>query len=221
MGHVLYFHGYNMIKILIIDDHPLVADGIATMTRDLEWLQIVEACRSAAAALDFLREKEPEIILLDISLPDMNGLDLCREIRKINKVSKIIGLTSANETGLIVQFLQNGGDGYLLKNMERAELLDAINQVMDGRRYLSRDANEKLLEHFGSVNDAMKNAPVLTRREKEILMLLHDGMTGPQIAGKLFLSPYTVETHRKNLMQKFGVNNLQQLLRVAKENRLL
>jgi DNA-binding NarL/FixJ family response regulator len=209
------------IKLLIIDDHPLVSDGIATMLKDIDWLQIAATCKSGESALEYLQDHEPEIILLDISLPGMNGLDLCREIRVKNKISKIIGLTSANETALIAQMLHNGADGYLLKNMERSELLTAIETVMDGHRYLSREANEKLLEHFTSVGDALKHQPVLTRREKEILGLLENGLTGPQIAAKLFLSPYTVETHRKNLMQKFNANNLQQLLKLARESRLI
>jgi two-component system, NarL family, nitrate/nitrite response regulator NarL len=100
-------------------------------------------------------------------------------------------------------------------------LITAVSEVMNGKTYLSKAANDKLLEQFHSVNDAVEKAPVLTRREKEILQLLYDGFTGPQIAAKLFLSHYTIETHRKNLMQKFGVNNAQQLLKIAKDNRLI
>lgn len=210
-----------MITLLIIDDHPLVSDGISTMLKGVDHVQVMHACKTGREALDFLSQQTPDIILLDISLPDMNGIELCAGIRQHNKTSRIIGLTSANETGLITQLLSRGANGYLLKNMEREELITAINQVMSGKIYLSREANDKLLEQFTSVTDAVEKTPVMTRREKEILQLLYDGLTGPQIAEKLFLSPYTVETHRKNLLQKFNVNTSLQLLKLAKENRLI
>ncbi|MBL0067462.1 MAG: response regulator transcription factor [Chitinophagaceae bacterium] len=105
--------------------------------------------------------------------------------------------------------------------MERSELLMAIDEVLNGKIFLSKAANQKILEQFNSVNDAVKNTPLLTRREKEVLKLLYEGLTGPQIAEKLFLSHYTIESHRKNLMQKLNVNSVQQLLKVAGENKLI
>ena len=210
-----------MITILIIDDHPLVSDGIATMIKNAGHLLIIGTCKTGKQGLEFLITQEPDIILLDISLPDINGLELCSLIRKKNKVSKIIGLTSANETGLITQLLINGANGYLLKNMEREELITAIDRVMAGKTFLSAAANEKILEQYHSVSDAVKHTAILTRREKEILRLLSEGLNGPQIAEKLFLSPYTVETHRKNLLQKFNVGSTQLLLKAARRNKLL
>lgn len=210
-----------MISILVIDDHPLVGDGIKMMVKDIEYLQIISICKSGKEALEFLVDSNPDIILLDISLPDTDGLELCSLIRKSNKKTKIIGLTSTNEAGIITQLLANGGNGYLLKNMEREELITAINEVMNGKIFLSKAANQKILEQFHSLKEAMKNTPVLTRREKEILNLLHEGFTGPQIAEKLFLSHYTIETHRKNLMQKLNANTTQQLLKIAKDYKLI
>ena len=210
-----------MTRILIIDDHPLVIDGVATMVKGVEYLEVMGACKSGRDALDFLSGNEPDIILLDISLPDIDGLELCSQIRKTNKTVKIIGLTSTNEAGIITQFLAKGGNGYLLKNMEREELLTAIDEVLNDKIFLSKAANQKILEQYHTVSDALKSTPVLTRREKEILQLLYDGLTGPQIAEKLFLSPFTIETHRKNLMQKLNVNSTQLMLRYAKENKLL
>lgn len=210
-----------MLNIFIIDDHPLIAGGIAMMLKDVEYVHIQGTAATAAEALQFLESYEPEIILLDISLPDMDGLRLCDIIRGKNKYSKIIGLTSTNDTSIITQLLQRGGNGYLLKNIEREELLEAIDRVIDGKIFLSRAANEKVLEQFSSVSSAINDMPAITRREKEILILLEEGLNGPQIAERLFLSPYTVETHRKNLMQKLNVNNSQQLLKTAKKLNLL
>lgn len=210
-----------MINLFIIDDHPLVAGGIAMMLKDVEYLSIQATATTGADALDFLSSHQPEIILLDISLPDMDGLQLCDIIRKDNKYSKIIGLTSADDTSIIMQLLQRGANGYLLKNMERDEFLEAIDKVMDDKIFLSKAANEKVLEQFFSITSAVNEMPAITRREKEILLLLEDGLNGPQIADKLFLSPYTVETHRKNLMQKLNVSSTQQLLKTAKEMRMI
>jgi DNA-binding NarL/FixJ family response regulator len=205
-----------MINIFIIDDHPLVAGGIAMMLKDVEYVNIQGTAINGADALEFLNNHQPEIILLDISLPDTDGLQLCDSIRKNNKYSKIIGLTSANDASIITQLLHRGANGYLLKNMERNELLEAIDKVMDDKIFLSKAANEKVLEQFSSISSAINEMPAITRREKEILLLLEEGLNGPQIAERLFLSPYTVETHRKNLMQKLNVNSTQQLLKTAK-----
>ena len=105
--------------------------------------------------------------------------------------------------------------------MERSELLEAIDKVMDGKIFLSKAANERVLEQFSSVSTALNGLPALTRREKELLQLLEDGLNGPQIAEKLFISHFTVETHRKNLMQKLNVNSTQQLLKLAREKKLV
>lgn len=210
-----------MVHILLIDDHPLVTDGIKTMLATQEGLVVSAAAKTAKEALGLLEKATFEIILLDLSLPDMDGLLLCSEIRKSNEHSKIIALTSTNETGIITQFLQRGGNGYLLKNMERHELIEAIAQVQLGKIYLCKGANEKILEQYRNVEVATQQAPVLTRREKEVLQLLNEGLTGPQIAKQLFLSPLTVETHRKNLMQKFNVNNAQMLLKLARQQKLI
>lgn len=210
-----------MLSMIIIDDHPLVGEGVSRMLVNLDYIRVNGICKSAAEALTYLEQQPADIILLDISLPDMDGLELCKLIRKQNKDVKIIGLTSTNEAGIITQLLANGGNGYLLKNMERDELIFAIDEVMNGKIFLSQAANQKILEQFHSLKDAMNSVPVLTRREKEILQLLYEGLTGPQIAEKLFLSNYTIETHRKNLMQKMNANNTQQLLKLAKDYRLI
>jgi DNA-binding NarL/FixJ family response regulator len=208
-------------RLLIIDDHPLVRDGIQTMLRDETSIHITAAAKTATEALAFLAADEPDIILLDISLPDMDGLALCEKIRLSHKKVKIIGLTSTNEAGIITGLLQRGGNGYVLKNMERAELLLAIQTVLNGKVYLSAAANQKILEQFQQGNSSARDVPMITRREKEILQLLADGLNGPQIAEKLNLSPLTVETHRKNLFRKFNANSVQMLLKIARDYKLV
>jgi two-component system, NarL family, nitrate/nitrite response regulator NarL len=209
-----------MISLLVIDDHPLVASGIAAMLRG-EDIEVKDTAKTGMEALGLISSNQYHIILLDISLPDMDGLVLCSEIRKADKTAKILGLTSVNETGIITQLLQRGGNGYLLKNMERNELLEAVYKVLGGKIYLSKEANDKILEQYRNIDLATQSIPTITRREKEILGLLNEGLNGPQIASKLFLSPYTVETHRKNLMQKFNMSSTQLLLKTARELQLI
>lgn len=210
-----------MVNLIIIDDHPLVIDGIRTMLKDADWIKITGAFKTGNSAIEFIAKQKTDIILLDLNLPDIDGLQLCSTIHHQNRHIKIIGLTSINEGGIISQFLQRGGSGYLLKNMERDELLKAINVVLDGSIYLSKEANEKILQQFHNVEDAAGAVPTLTRREKEILHLLNEGFNGPSIAEKLILSPYTIETHRRNLMQKFNVHNTQSLLHTASTMKVI
>lgn len=210
-----------MINLLIVDDHPLVIDGISTMLKDVDWINIVPSCKTAKSTLNYLEDNNPDIILLDLNLPDMHGLELCQLIHSKNKKIKIIGLTSIDEAGIIARFLQSGGNGYLLKNIEREELLHAIDIVSEGSIYLSRQANDKVLRQFQNTKDITSSAPALTRREKEILDLLSKGLNGPTIAEQLFLSPFTVETHRRNLMQKLNAHNTQSLLNIAAKWKLI
>lgn len=207
-----------MIKILIIDDHPLVIDGIKTMLKDETYLRIEAAVKNGKDALDFLENKPAvDIILLDINLPDIDGLRLCELIRNKDKTVKIVGLTYVNEAGIITQLIRKGANGYLLKNMEREELIEAINKVMNGSVYLSKAANEKIIQQLQGLGLPQNGIPALTRREKEILQLLCEGNTSQEIADKLFLSYYTVDTHRKNMLQKFNVHNTQSLMNVVRE----
>jgi len=211
-----------MIKILIIDDHPLVIDGIKTMLKDEGYLRIEASVKTAKEALSYLDNNlSPDIILLDINLPDTDGLRLCEIIREKDKSVKIIGLTYVNEAGIITQMIKKGANGYLLKSMEREELIEAINKVMDGSVYLSKAANEKILQQLQHYDLSQKNIPVLTHREKEILQLLSEGMTSNEIAARLFLSNYTIDTHRKNMLQKFNVHNTQSLINAVRKLGIL
>jgi DNA-binding NarL/FixJ family response regulator len=192
------------------------------MLKDVGYMQIVGAVKNAKDAIAFIEQNpETDIILLDINLPDMDGLELCALIRQTNKSSKIIGLTYVNEAGIITQLIKKGGNGYILKNMEREELITAINQVMEGVIYLSKAANEKIIQQLQAYELPGKTVPALTRREKEVLQLLTKGLTSQEIAAQLFLSTYTVDTHRKNMLQKFNVHNTQSLINMATELRIL
>lgn len=211
-----------MIKLIIIDDHPLVADGIATMLKDESYLQIVASAKTGRQGLAILREyPDCEVILLDINLPDTDGLQLCEQIRQVYPNLKIIGLTSVNEAGIISQMIRRGANGYLLKDMEKEELLHAINRVLDGHVYLSKGANDKILQQLRELDINPHQVPMLTRREKEILSLLDQGLSSQEIASRLSLSIHTIDTHRKNMLQKLNVHNTPALLKAAGKLGLL
>ncbi|NCT77106.1 MAG: response regulator transcription factor [Chitinophagaceae bacterium] len=211
-----------MIKLIIIDDHPLVADGIATMLKEESYLQIVASAKTGRQGLAILSEyPDCEVILLDINLPDTDGLQLCEQIRQLYPNLKIIGLTSVNEAGIISQMIRRGANGYLLKDMEKEELLHAINRVLDGHVYLSKGANDKILQQLRELDINPHQIPMLTRREKEILSLLDQGLSSQEIASRLSLSIHTIDTHRKNMLQKLNVHNTPALLKAAGKLGLL
>lgn len=210
-----------MIRILIVDDHPLVADGIKAILLGVADIEVVGVCKSAQACRDFLSGNEADVVLLDLNLPDEDGMVLGRQIIQTYPHLGIIALTSTGDTAIIARCLSDGFKGYLLKDMEPGELIDAIQKVVLGKMYVSASANEKLLTHFSSIREATSMAIVLTRREKEILLLLHGGFSGPQISEKLFLSPLTVETHRKNMMRKLEASNTQMLIHKAQHLKLM
>ena len=201
---------------MIIDDHPLVVDGVTTMLKDECYLEVIGAARTGRQALSMLSEHPGcDVVLLDINLPDTDGLQLCEQIRRLNASVKIICLTSVNEAGIISQMIRKGANGYLLKDMEKTELITAINKVLDGDVYLSKAANDKILQQLRELDINPQQIPMLTRREKEILSLLDKGLSSQEIAEKLSLSIYTIDTHRKNMLQKMNVHNTPALLKAA------
>lgn len=208
-----------MTTVLLIDDHPLIADGVISMLRTDSSIDVLGVARTGENAIDFLKNETPDVILLDVHLPDTDGLKLCESIVAMKTASKVLMLTSVTDAAIISQALSRGASGYLVKDIERKELLSAIDTVLGGKIFVSATANEKLLESYRSDADATRQI-VLTRREKEVLDLLDKGLNGPQIAKNLFLSNYTVETHRKNLMQKLESNTTQMLLKKAREYKL-
>lgn len=203
------------INIMIVDDHPMVIEGLRSLLADQEDVRVVHTCTQGEEAMRLLAENPVDVLLLDISLPDVSGTDLCARIAAAFAGTRILGISTYSEASLIYQMIQNGAKGYLLKNASADELVRAIRLVQDGYVYFSPEV-QKILAEF-----SVKDKPQLTRREKEVLVLIAEGTTSQQIAEKLFVSPLTIETHRRNLMQKFGVNNAPAMIRAAIEHNLL
>jgi DNA-binding NarL/FixJ family response regulator len=154
---------------------------------------------------------------MDISLPDINGIDLCKTIKKKYPGVIVLALSTFNQGTYIRKMMENGASGYLLKNSGKKEIIDALKTVYSGKAYLSFDAGKALL----SDNEEQNNLPALTKREKEVLTFIAEGLTNLQIAEKLFISIDTVDSHRKNLHTKLNVKNTAMLIRFAVENKLV
>jgi len=196
-------------KVFIVDDHYMVIEGIRSLLqneKDVEW---VGHASNAASCLAFLQKQQPDVILMDINLPDKSGIDLCKEVIEKYPSIFIIGLSTFNQQSFIQKMMDNGASGYVLKNATQEELMEAVHTVMKGKTYLSEEASQILRKN------ADADIPVLTRREKEVLELIADGLTNNEIAQKLFISVATVDTHRKNLLAKFEAKNIASLIKAA------
>ena len=202
------------IKIFIVDDHYMVIEGIHALLQDEKTIEFMGHATNAASCLAFLQQHQPDILLLDINLPDKSGIELCREIRETFPSVFIIGLSTYNQKSFIEKMMDNGASGYVLKNATREELVEGITTVYAGKTFLSFEAGQTLRK----ITDT---AVILTRRETEILELIAQGMTNNEIASKLFVSSTTVDTHRKNLLSKFGVKNTASLIRAAVQLQII
>ncbi|MFT4093399.1 MAG: response regulator transcription factor [Niabella sp.] len=201
-------------KLFIVDDHYMVIEGIRSLLqneRDIEWMG---HATNAASCLSFLKQQQPDIILMDISLPDRSGIDLCKEVRQQYPSVFVLGLSTFNQHAVIRNMTDNGASGYVLKNADKAELMEAINTILRGRTYFS-------IEAAASLKKADTGMPVISRREKEVLQLIADGLTNAAIAEQLFISIPTVNTHRKSLISKIGANNTAGLIKLAAKYGLL
>ncbi|WP_312135075.1 response regulator transcription factor [Sphingobacterium sp.] len=202
------------IEIIVCDDHPLIAQGLSSFIGQKEDLIIVATATTARELRETLAITSADILLLDINLPDGNGLELCPEIKKKYPELKILALSNFNERSIILRMLHNGASGYLLKSSSTAEIEKAIRNIVDGNLHFGKEA-QKILTTITA--QELIEIPPVTKREKEVLKYLADGLTTPQIAEKMFVSAVTVDSHRKSLMQKFEVNKTVILLQRARE----
>lgn len=209
-----------MIKVCITDDHKLVGEGIKLMVDNISDISIVKLCNSAQELYDFLKDEHVDVILLDINMPELNGIEACKFIAKNHPSIKIIGLSMISEGHLIKLMIKNGAKGYLHKNAGKDEIIDAIHQVYNGTGYLSSEISSMLLSSTETPS-ANSPFPKLSRREEQILALIIDEKTTQEIADQLFISFGTVETHRRNIMIKLGVKNTAGMVRVALEYKLV
>lgn len=206
------------ISVFIVDDHPMVVAGLQSLLENLDNIQVAGAVPNAFETIAFLKNNKVDVILLDINLPDISGIDLCKKITNEFPAIKILGISTFSERSYISRMIENGALGYLIKSASREEIAEAIETVMKGKMYVSVSM-EHLMRPLSLTPP--NTLPAITKREKEILSLIAEGLTNNQIAEKLFISPLTVDSHRKNLLTKLQVNNTASLIKQAVENHLI
>ena len=202
-------------KLFIVDDHYMVIEGIRSMLQDEPGIEWAGHANAAGACLSFLQLHIPDVILMDINLPDTSGIDLCKEVLRKYPTVKVIGLSTFNQLSFISKMLDNGASGYLLKNASKTEILTAIETVMKHKQYLSLEASEMVKKN------EVEDAPTLTRREIEVLQLIAEGFTNAEMSEKLFVSTTTIDTHRKHLLAKFNAKNTASLIRLATQMKFV
>ncbi len=207
-----------MIRVFIVDDHPVVIEGIHSLLQNEKGITWVGQAMNAQSCLGFFINNTADVLLMDISMPGMEGVELCGLMKEKYPGIMILGLSSFNQGLYIKKMMENGASGYILKNSSKEELIQAIHAVHSGHIFFSGEVGMALKEYEKS---SLTELPVITPREKEVLSLIAEGFTNPQIAEKIFLSSFTVDSHRKNLLAKLGAKNTASLVRLAVENKLI
>lgn len=200
------------IKIIIVDDHPVVLQGLQHILKQHSHIELLGTCTDGTGLHNLLSQRQPDVILMDIQLPVMNGFDLTKEIKKKYPKIAILVLTNMSLTYQVRRIMKDGASGYLLKSASPGTLTEAIEAVAKGILYIDKDLKDQLLKE-----DFEKDAPelILSVREKEILSLIAKEMTTSQIAKRLFISQRTVDNHRFNMLTKMGVKNTAGLIKKA------
>jgi two-component system response regulator DegU len=210
-----------MIKILIVDDHRIIRDGLKSLLSGEKDIEIIGEASNGEEALLKNRELKPDIIIADITMPEMNGIEMTRMITKEDSKTKVLMVSMHDNEDYINQALEVGASGFLLKDSSKEELITAIKAVENGETYCSGEVSKILLNKFLTSSRSKKlkveaeEKLELTKREKEILKLISEGLSNKEIANNLFVSTRTIDTHRYNLMQKLGVKNGAELVRLA------
>ena len=208
-----------MIRLLIADDHQVLLDGFQLIFDRIEDIDVVATATNGQIVLDILKEEEIDVIMMDIGMPVMTGLEASKEVtRRFPKV-KVVALSTYKNPSYIKRMTQHGAVGYLLKSSPADEIQTAIRKVAKGEKYYSKELEQELLDSI--LARAHAPLPTVTKREKEVLLLLAEGLNYREISDKLFISVNTVNSHRKNLISKFGVKNSTELVKEAMEQGVI
>jgi len=209
------------ITLAIADDHPIVANGIRTILRGVHNIEVIDTYTSGQALLQGIQNQRPDVLLLDMQLPDMNGPELAASILKLYPQQRILVLSSTDILLQVKKMLKLGCMGYLLKDADDITIIKAIETVQQGGQYLSPVLNQQLIDDLFRNKKSEKKNTLLTRREKEVLQLIIDEHTNQEIAEKLYISLHTVENHRISLLHKLEVKNTAGLVKVALQTGLV
>ncbi len=203
------------IRVILADDHNLVRSGMAALLRQHGGFDVVAEATNGVSALEEIRKHELDLLIVDLAMPRLGGMAVIEELRRSKTSIKILVLSMYDDAQFVARAMKTGANGYLLKQALDEDLFQAIDQVLDGHRFISDSIDQAAFTEF-TFDDAE-----LTSREKEVLQLIGEGMTNGQIAETLFISPHTVTRHRANLMQKLNVHNRVELVKVASSRGLI
>lgn len=216
----------SKIKILLVDDHHIILDGIKLMIQDEPNIEISGIAENGKKALELISEIKPDVIITDISMPSMNGIQLIELIRESDNDTKIIILSMYASEDYICRAIKAGANAYLTKqDTTKEEIMEAINSTINGDEYYSPAVSKIIMKNY--VQKTQKNSGLvmkqnsLTNREKEILILYAEGFSNQEIADKLFISVRTVDAHKNNIMQKFNFKSTVDMVKFAIKNNLI
>ena len=203
-----------MIKVAIVDDHKVLTDGLKTLIEESGIAKVVCLWHTASDCRASIGSCKPDLLLLDVGLPDMSGVDFCKELKQRYPDLKIMALTTHNEYSVVRHMLENGASGYLVKNAMTEEVLAGIDAVANGNIFLCHEVDVLMKQ-------PKERQLWLSQRESEILKLVAEGLTNGEIADRIFLSPETIKSYRKNLLLKLDAKNTAMLVRIALEQKLI
>jgi DNA-binding NarL/FixJ family response regulator len=201
-----------MTRIILADDHQMIREGISALLSNTAGIEIVRTASDGKEVLSALRGREVDLVLMDINMPELDGIQTTKAIKKTHKNVKVLILSMHNKEGFIKNAIEVGADGYILKNTGKSELLLAIERIMSGNTYFSQAVTETLVNNM---RVGRSDGVTLTKREKDILELLSNGHTTAEIADKLVASQHTIETYRRNLLLKFSAKNVSEMIKIS------
>lgn len=210
------------VKVVLADDHEIVRNGIKTLLESEGQIEVLGEASNGMEAIEKVLALNPEIVILDIRMPIMNGIEATAKLREVSPNTKVLILSMHDDEEYIIKSAESGASGYLLKDTNKQEFIKAITTIREGHKYFSGDISNILVNNYLNIKegkDPAKNETPkgedygVTKREKEILQLIYQGVTNKDIAEMLGKSVRTIETHRFNIMKKLGVNNITELLR--------
>ncbi len=215
----------SKIRVLIVDDHQLLRDGLAAMLKDIEHIQVVGTASSGEEAINIAQDKIPDIILMDIMMSGMSGIEATRWIKEQNPAIKVIIVSMEVNQGLIGDGIKSGIEGYLPKDVDKATLVKAINKVNAGEKFFSDSITKIIFDSYYKQESGEKKEPAknkdLTKREVEVLKEVAMGKSNQEVADTLFISIKTVETHKSHILDKLGLKNTAELVKYAIKNEII
>jgi two-component system response regulator NreC len=206
------------IRVLIADDHKIMLAGLRSLLEKQTDFDVVAEAENGRKAVQLAQEKQPDVVVMDVSMPDLNGMEATTQIIESLPGTKVIALSMHSDKRFVIGMLRAGASGYLLKDCASQELATAIHQVAGGKKYLSPEITGVVIDDFllgGASEEAASAASLLSAREREVLQLIAEGWSTKQIAAHLYVSIKTIETHRRQIMKKLDLHNIAELTKYA------